>query len=364
MNLDHYIAALLKDHDCVIVPDFGGFVANYAPARINPVNHRFDPPHRKVTFNKLLTHNDGLLASYVARMEEEEYERGLKLVQEYALFLKAELKDKKRVKLNRVGVLSMSQDRAIRFEQFDNADFYSDGTGLESFFARRIERKAPASSAGIKPASAPAPEEPKVIPITKPEREKAVETPIAEEVKEKKGFPFLKVAAAAALIPLAGYIAWLSAFTPVLRDSKSFHYSDLNPFSEKVCIVYHPRTERIEMPDRAGFDNLLEQESEAYITLARAHAPDKTLVVRKTESPRVPRAVEVRYHVIGGCFSVRENAEGLVRKYLAYGHRAGIVDQKGTLYRVSIASFATRREAKQALEVLQSDIPGAWLLRK
>ena len=63
MKFDTYIAELLEEHDCVIVPDFGGFVANYAPANVNSINHRFDPPYRKISFNKLLVHNDGLLAS-------------------------------------------------------------------------------------------------------------------------------------------------------------------------------------------------------------------------------------------------------------------------------------------------------------
>ena len=71
MTLDHYISDLLEDHDCVIIPDFGGFIGNYASARINPVNHRIDPPFRKITFNKLLVHNDGLLAAYIAKKEEE-----------------------------------------------------------------------------------------------------------------------------------------------------------------------------------------------------------------------------------------------------------------------------------------------------
>ena len=37
---DPYINELLFDHDCVIVTDLGGFIANYRPASINPALHR------------------------------------------------------------------------------------------------------------------------------------------------------------------------------------------------------------------------------------------------------------------------------------------------------------------------------------
>ena len=35
MRLDLFLAELLYDHDCVIVPGFGGLVANYRPAKLN-----------------------------------------------------------------------------------------------------------------------------------------------------------------------------------------------------------------------------------------------------------------------------------------------------------------------------------------
>ena len=110
MNLEHYIAELLEDHDCVIVPAFGGFIANYAPASINAINDRFDPPFRKLSFNKFLIHNDGLLAAYVAKKEQEKYEQSVERVKDYALYLKKELRDHKRVSINKVGIIYLQLD--------------------------------------------------------------------------------------------------------------------------------------------------------------------------------------------------------------------------------------------------------------
>lgn len=376
MNLDHHIAELLKDHDCVVVPNFGGFVANYAPAKINPVNHRFDPPHRKVSFNKLLTHNDGLLASYVARKEEQHYDAGLKMVQNYALFLRSELKAEKRVKLGKVGMLSMNMDGSIRFEQVENANFYSDGTGLESFFAHKIEKEQAAPLKVIEskpkaveiPKAVPVKAEPKVIPIKAMDEPKA--EPVAEQVAQeekaetkKSGFPYLRVAAAAVLIPIIGYTVWLSAFTPVLTKT-SFEYSDLNPFKSNASEAYSPRNEQVNLTAADYVQSWTEKENEDFLSISASAQPDKTMVVSKVAKEKPVSAEELHFHIIGGCFGMRENADALAAKYERLGNRAGIIDQRGSLLRVSVASFATKKEAQQALASLKSDLPGAWLLYK
>ena len=74
--------------------------------------------------------------------------------------------------------------------------------------------------------------------------------------------------------------------------------------------------------------------------------------------------MNLHYHIMGGCFSVEENATGLVDTYNRKGTNASLIDIKGNLHRVSIASFATKKEAKVALASFQNDIPGAWILHK
>ena len=69
MIIAKYISDLLYRYDCVIVPDFGGFVANRIGAKVNNFTHTFSPPSKQLTFNSLLKHNDGLLANYIASSE-------------------------------------------------------------------------------------------------------------------------------------------------------------------------------------------------------------------------------------------------------------------------------------------------------
>ncbi|MEQ9187326.1 MAG: SPOR domain-containing protein [Cryomorphaceae bacterium] len=390
MNIDQYIAELLEDHDCVIVPDFGGFVANYASAKVNPINHRFDPPYRKVSFNKLLVHNDGLLASYVARKEEERYEDAVKKLNNYVLYLRKELRTHNKVSIQKVGLLLMQSDGTFRFEQVKNPALFREGFGLEAFFGNRIQRKPeviPATEPKANRVETPielikripqsTPEkvtdtsiekqpEPKLVQL-KPEPKKEVKTPIEVAVPEKerrrKIWPF----AAAALLglPIIGYAVWVAVSTPLIKQPAAFEFSDLNPFATGVPSWYNGRTSVFTPEHLSSNESVVIEDEGAFLKLSMDNAPDKTLVVRLVDAKaKASLNTDLRFHIVGGCFSVESNANGLVDAYQKRGSNASILDKKGGLTRVSIASFATKKEALVALASYQKDISGAWLLYK
>ena len=371
MDLTHHIADLLEGHDCVIIPDFGGFIGNYASARINPINHRFDPPFRKISFNRLLTHNDGLLASYVAQKRNEKYEKSILRVKDYVVYLKSELKAHKRIEFERIGALYQLGDGSFRFEQLKNANLFLEGFGLESFFSKTIERKA-GLTATIEPKPAsiqqktPQPkvvEAPKVIPIS---AEAKGEVQPSKETQEKRRY-WPAIAAAIAL-PLVGYSIWLAIGTPLLNKNERFHTSDLTPFSNRIESEYNQRTAHFKSPIIEPFEKLSPSESAEFVSVFENTKRDKTLVVslenKIIESTATTVNAELHYHIIGGCFSDENNASGLVEKYQVRGSNASVVDQKRSLNRVSVASFATRNEALSALETFRQEIPNAWLLHK
>ncbi len=75
-----HIEYLTRNHDCVVIPGLGAFIAQYESARISDDGMRILPPVRTIAFNGELTHNDGLLASSVARRERMHYEDALSVV--------------------------------------------------------------------------------------------------------------------------------------------------------------------------------------------------------------------------------------------------------------------------------------------
>jgi len=79
-SLSQHIAYLLTRHDCVIVPGWGAFISSYEPAHYDERTGMMTPPARRVSFNPGVTHNDGMLASSVARRESVSYDRAVEYV--------------------------------------------------------------------------------------------------------------------------------------------------------------------------------------------------------------------------------------------------------------------------------------------
>ena len=68
---------------------------------------------------------------------------------------------------------------------------------------------------------------------------------------------------------------------------------------------------------------------------------------------------------MGGCFSSKSNAEGLVSKLNQEGYQARLLGRYKNLHAVSYSSFSTREEAIELLaKVRNYDNPDAWLLVK
>lgn len=379
--IDHYIATLLEDHDCVIVPDFGGFVANYAPAKINPINHRFDPPHRKLSFNRFLVHNDGLLASYVAQKEAESYAEALQQVKHYAVFLRESIKENKKVNIDKIGVLFQHQDGTYHFEQVRNPALFKQGTGLSSFFAQKLIHQKAVEKGPLYTATTAQKDEAKIIPLNIPpqaaedqtEQDAAAtaigkgETAFAKEEKTAKTRVLWPVAAALIGLPILGYALWLTLTSPVVyNEAKRFELGDFNPFNSDSSI-YKTREQSYQSGEWSKPEPIDWTAEEEHVLLELESTPDKTLVVKllkKSETTDSTPSEALRYHIVGGCFSIKSNALNLVELYQSRGNNAALIDEKGGLFRVSVKSFSTKKEAKEYLTSVRNEIPGAWILYK
>ena len=74
MKISYHIFNLLQEYDCVIVPNFGAFVARNISAKISRDGSRIYPPNKEITFNKSLIKSDGLLINKISSNENISYE--------------------------------------------------------------------------------------------------------------------------------------------------------------------------------------------------------------------------------------------------------------------------------------------------
>ncbi|MDP4599531.1 MAG: SPOR domain-containing protein [Polaribacter sp.] len=139
MNLATYIKDLLYRYDCVIVPDFGGFVTKRISAKISENTHQFFPPSKQLSFNRNLNNNDGLLANYIASIENISFEKASNAIALSVIKWQNEIQIKP-IDLKGIGILKLNENRQITFEPTVQVNFLTDAFGLNSFEALTIER--------------------------------------------------------------------------------------------------------------------------------------------------------------------------------------------------------------------------------
>lgn len=180
MTLANYINDLLYRYDCVIVPNFGGFVTTTIGARVNATTHTFYPPKKQLTFNAYLQHNDGLLANYIAGSKNYTFEQANTFIFEEVAQWNKNLQTET-VELATIGSLSLNEAEQIVFEPNTTQNFLTSSFGLAEVSSELIER---ANQTVVKPLPTTLKESNKTIPL------------------------FIKRAAAAAVLLGVGFLGW------------------------------------------------------------------------------------------------------------------------------------------------------------
>lgn len=139
MTLATYIKDLLYRYECVIVPDFGGFVTNKLSAKIDENSNTFYPPSKQVSFNHYLTHNDGLLTNYVASAENISFEQANKKIVDIVASWNLQLKSTS-LTLEKIGSLELNNENRLIFEPENSHNYLLSSFGLASFESASIER--------------------------------------------------------------------------------------------------------------------------------------------------------------------------------------------------------------------------------
>ena len=75
-------------------------------------------------------------------------------------------------------------------------------------------------------------------------------------------------------------------------------------------------------------------------------------------------ALKLKYHVVVGSFSKKENAKGLQSTLNAEGNKAIVVVNEQAMFRVLIASFNDYNQAHARIKDIETRFPGSWVLVK
>lgn len=134
-NVFKYLEYLLPAHNCIILPDFGGFIIEHIPALLLS-NGELIPPRQNIIFNPDLNHNDGVLVSYYIKNDNIPYNTASLRLKDFTRSLKQDLLAGKVVKCSNLGFLSLDEHQNIVFTA--NRTYGPDYYGLTSPSVRRI----------------------------------------------------------------------------------------------------------------------------------------------------------------------------------------------------------------------------------
>ncbi len=140
MNLEKHISTLLYNHDCVVVPEFGAFIAQKSNAGYVPETSVFSPPFKKIIFNPSLTMNDGLLTKELTKSGEISFEKAKEVVENTVQFWKKHLQMNSTLALSDLGTFSQDENGLLHFVP-GHQNYLLDSFGLESIRAKYILSK-------------------------------------------------------------------------------------------------------------------------------------------------------------------------------------------------------------------------------
>ena len=379
MQIEHLIGDLLMRHNCVVIPNFGGFVAGQTSSKFDPSKGIVLPPHKSLLFNKHLINNDGLLIAAYANENKISYEEANSTIQDQVQIWQRKMSKGDRVTIDKVGFLYLDAEKNIGFEQdkFYNLLLGSFGLGKVHFVVKEdISILQEVEKVAIHFLERETEDSVPIVPL----HENASD--FAPVPKNKKNL--WKYAAAAAILPICFYSLWIPFRTPVL-ESGLISIQDFNPLHAFKQPTYAPNSidlNVIEYSDSYRLNEVIqsipkdievfsyEYDAETYIPV-RLHSVKKRekvlptiLPTKKPTRESSPVPVKANKHLIVGCFSTEKNAMKLIKELKGKGFDAYIVDVVNGLHRVSAAnsnSDSILKAKNQQLVPLHID---GWILRK
>lgn len=300
-SLEHYISELLYIEDCIIIPDFGGFIVNDKSAIINEKSGEIAPPSKTILFNSQLINNDGLLVNHIAKEENISHKECLTNVLAISKKLKNKLFETKILRIKKVGLLTIGSENNILFTQEKEYNYNLNSFGMRSINSNKIDKKE----------------------RFKNEIQNTVN--VIEKNIISSNQMFLRAAAVA--IPLI-----LISFISINQEK------NIATIYEKMSLIDFSFAKNDE-------NKSLEKNDKASIN---------TTVLPTINS-------KLKYHIIIGSFQEVSNAKKLHAKLLSKEYDAQILSNSSNS-RVSISNFKRKEDAILALTNVKKNYGTAWIL--
>lgn len=151
-----HIEYLLQYHECVILPGIGAFVTEYIPSRLDPETGIITPPSKIISLNQAIKHDDGMLATSIARKEQIKFEEARSILYREVNSISSSLEKNKEYSFGKIGYIKSDDNNKIEFFPKLSGFTRSNASGCPVANMHPINSKEEASEAG-ESLSKPAP---------------------------------------------------------------------------------------------------------------------------------------------------------------------------------------------------------------
>lgn len=399
------VKELLHKHDCVIMPNFGGFVCNPENARIDQVSQIITPPARRVMFNQNLKTNDGLLAQFVAQNFGITYSEALKVIDDVITDFKNKLEQTKQIDIDTFGTFRLNAEANYVFLPNKHNTYLYTSFGLLPIQATPVTDYV----TGAKRTRL-FKDRKDIKPVGRKQKAKNIAlkalTAILVVMLGLNAYIFLTDAnlVGGAKINTTGIHSWFDSLmsndnkpneviTPEFsakteKDTETTHLSESTVLAEEEVIAETPTETETNSAENTTLNIA---EAFAYSTKSAPNFGNYTFnedgsmvevqptevtqpIVEETPVVNPEPAIEVAvtethgaaisYHVIGGVFCNEANARKFYNMLKAKGFDAQLLlNKKINCNRVSYRKVSNREEALRLMDSIKStENPEAWVL--
>jgi len=359
IELERHIEVLLLNNDCVIIPNFGGFMVHHVEARYDEKDHIFLPPYRTLGFNPQLKMNDSLLAQSYIEAYDISYPEAIKRIESEVDELNQILDNEGEYELNDIGTLHRNEMGSFDFVPCDAGILTPYLYGLSSFELESLSSiKAKRNKEVIE-----AEKETTNIPTGIQALEKANifanqsslsnNTEDEQQDQEKSiriSISMLRNAAAVAIL----FVVLILIPTPLSNKKDKLIQSELN-----TSLLYKIIPNDV-ITEKAGV-NPLEK-------IASKPQPESTKEVKAkevVEEVNTPKKQETFYTIVLASRITKKNAEAYTESLKNKGLENAEMIAKGAHVKVICGRYESEKEAYKAMNKLNNnpDFADCWVTK-
>lgn len=351
IELSQHIEALLTENDCVIIPEFGGFVAHHSKAKWIGEENLFLPPTRTIGFNPQLKLNDGLLVQSYMRVYDTDFSDAAKRLEKTVDELINTLREEGKAEIHGVGEISLSIHNTYEFHPNEDGVLTPELYGLSSFDIRKLKDIRAVAKASTE----------KTLIAKKPHKN-------VYEIRINRSLLRNMVATAAAVLlffflstPLENTYIEENGYAQLLSTDLFDNIKDQSAATSLIC-QNQKKENTVTYNRKINLKPKVVKVEKVCKPAVQAQTDNK--VVEKEVQVIKPIESNKAFNIIIASVNNRQDAQKAVESLKTEGFSDACVIERDNRIRVCLASFSNQTEAYNQLKQvkLNETYKDAWLL--